>query len=137
MTRKDVPLMIGSLITAVLLGSITITLTGLYLLPMLLAWARHMPDIGSIAVINILLGWTLAGWVVALALALRSDIQPNPGIQLVQHLPFPAAPGTDWTGQPAQPGRQPAAAPPLHLPPMPQEPGPPPAGDDQWTAQPW
>jgi hypothetical protein len=129
--------MIGSLVTAALLGSITITLTGLYLLPMLLAWARHVPDIGTIAVINILLGWTLAGWVVALALALRSDIPPHPGIQLVQHLPFPSAPGTHWAGQPPQPGREPAAAPPLHLPPTPQNSEAPPDGDDPWTAPPW
>jgi Superinfection immunity protein len=94
--------MIGSLITTVVLGGITVALIGLYLLPVLLAWARHVPDIGSIAVINILLGWTLAGWVVALALALRSSIQPNPTIQLVQHLP--------------------TAAPPLMLPPPPEEP---------------
>jgi hypothetical protein len=124
--------MIGSLITAVLLGGVTVALIGLYLLPVLLAWARHVPDIGSIAVINILLGWTLAGWVVALALALRSGVQPNPTIQLVQHLPPSSLPpGADWAGRPAQPGRRPAAAPPLLLPPLPEEPGPSAEGDDQ------
>ena len=44
----------------------------LYLLPVLVGWGRRVPDIGSVAVINIRLGWTLVGWVVALALALRS-----------------------------------------------------------------
>jgi hypothetical protein len=114
--------MIGSLVTAVTLGGITVALIGLYLLPVLLAWARHVPDVGAVAVINILLGWTLAGWVVALALALRSAAQPGPAIQLVQHLPpsWPP-PGAGWAGQPPPPGRQPAAAPPLPLPP-PEEP---------------
>jgi len=114
--------MIGSLITAVLLGSITVALIGLYLLPVLLAWARHVPDVGSVAVINILLGWTLAGWVVALALALRSSVPPNPTIQLVQHLPSSLPSAADRAGRPAQPGRRPAAAPPLLLPPPPEEP---------------
>jgi len=112
--------MIGALITTVVLGGITVALIGLYLLPVLLAWARRVPDIGPIAVINILLGWTLAGWVVALALALRSGVPPNPAIQLVQNLPpssMPSAPDWAW---PAQPGRRPAAAPPL--PPLPEEP---------------
>jgi hypothetical protein len=130
--------MIGSLIATVVLGGITVALIGLYLLPVLLAWARHVPDIGSVAVINILLGWTLAGWVVALALALRSDVQPNPAIQLVQHLPLsPLQPDADWAARYAQ-GRRPTAAPPLLLPPLPEEPEPPAEGDDQqWPAQPW
>jgi hypothetical protein len=96
--------MIGSLITTVVLGGITVALTGLYLLPVLLAWARRAPDIGPIAVINILLGWTLAGWVVALALALRSGVPPNPAIQLVQNLPpLPTPPAPDRAGRPPPP----------------------------------
>lgn len=43
-----------------------------YLLPSIIAIARKAPSTGSTVVINILLGWTLAGWVVALALACRS-----------------------------------------------------------------
>lgn len=43
-----------------------------YLLPTLLAWGRRVPHLGSIAVINVFLGWTLVGWVVALAMAARS-----------------------------------------------------------------
>jgi hypothetical protein len=120
------------------LGGITVALIGLYLLPVLLAWARRVPDIGPIAVINILLGWTVAGWVVALALALRSDMQPNPTIQLVQHLPpSPPQPGADWPGRLGRLERPPTAAPPLLLPP-PEEPEPSAEGDDQqWPAEPW
>jgi hypothetical protein len=125
--------MIGSLITAAVLGGITVALIGLYLLPVLLAWARRVPDLGPIAVINILLGWTLAGWVTALALALRSAVPPNPTIQLVQHWPPSAPPpAADWAGWPAQPGRPPAAAPGLLLPPLPaEESGPSMEGDGQ------
>jgi hypothetical protein len=130
--------MIGSLIATVVLGGLAVALIGLYLLPVLLAWARHVPDIGAIAVINILLGWTLAGWVVALALALRSDVRPSPAIQLVQHLPpSPLPPGSDWAGPPAPPWRRPASAPPLRLPPIPQQPEDPAEdGEQQWPAQP-
>jgi len=57
-----------------ILASIVLTaiVVALYLLPVLVGWGRRVPDIGSVAVINILLGWTLVAWVVALALALRS-----------------------------------------------------------------
>ena len=42
-----------------------------YLFPVLAAWRRHAPNLGSVAVINVLLGWTIVGWIVALAMALR------------------------------------------------------------------
>jgi hypothetical protein len=38
----------------------------LYLAPMAIAHKRSHPSAGSIEVLNILLGWTLIGWVVAL-----------------------------------------------------------------------
>lgn len=75
---------------------------GVYLLPVLVGWGRHVPDIGSVAVINILLGWTLLGWVVALALAMRSVSPTSPAI----HNPPRTPP---WPGPP---GRLPSAAPP-------------------------
>ena len=43
-----------------------------YMLPTLIALARHHPSLGGISVINILLGWTLLGWVAALAWAASS-----------------------------------------------------------------
>lgn len=52
-------------------------LAGLYLLPTLIGWGRGVHDLGMVAVLNILLGWTLVGWVVALALALRTPRQPQ------------------------------------------------------------
>lgn len=41
----------------------------IYLLPWFVAEQRGHPNAGSIAVINIFLGWTFVGWVVALAMA--------------------------------------------------------------------
>lgn len=43
----------------------------IYLFPVLTARRRHAPNTGSVAVVNVLLGWTVVGWVVALAMALR------------------------------------------------------------------
>jgi hypothetical protein len=43
-----------------------------YLLPTMVAYYRSVPNVGSIAVVNLFLGWTLIGWVVALAMAARS-----------------------------------------------------------------
>jgi hypothetical protein len=100
----------------------------MYLLPVLVGVARRVPDIGSIAVINILLGWTLAGWAVALALALRSVSPASTVVQILppgQPWPGPLPPGqvppASWPGRPAVPGprREP---PPLLLPPRPAGP---------------
>jgi hypothetical protein len=44
----------------------------LYFLPTIIAVARSVPNTGSVAVINVFLGWTFIGWVVALAMAARS-----------------------------------------------------------------
>ena len=49
----------------VILGLIVV----IYCLPWLVAEQRHHPNSGSIAVINLFLGWTFLGWVVALAMA--------------------------------------------------------------------
>jgi len=49
-----------------------LVLLGLYLLPTVIAVIRKMPNAGSIIVINLLLGWTVIGWIVALAMALGS-----------------------------------------------------------------
>jgi Superinfection immunity protein len=43
----------------------------LYFAPWIIAARRHVPNVGTVAVINVLLGWTFIGWVVALAMACR------------------------------------------------------------------
>jgi hypothetical protein len=50
---------------------------GAYFLPTIVAVVRKVPNIGSVIVINLFLGWTLIGWVVALAMAARSNTPPT------------------------------------------------------------
>lgn len=45
----------------------------LYFLPSIVAFARSKRDSGAILVLNLLLGWTAIGWVIALVWALRHD----------------------------------------------------------------
>ena len=55
-----------------------------YWMPTLLALNRKVPSLGSVVVVNLFLGWTFIGWVVALAMAARSVpasptmLPPNP-----------------------------------------------------------
>jgi hypothetical protein len=46
---------------------------GLYFLPTIVAVTRKVTNTGSVAVINFFLGWTMIGWVVALAMACRTS----------------------------------------------------------------
>jgi hypothetical protein len=46
---------------------------GAYFLPTIVAVVRKVTNQGSVAVINFFLGWTLVGWVVALAMACRTS----------------------------------------------------------------
>lgn len=56
---------------------IVFSIIGLYFLPIIVASSRKNKSIGSIAVINIFLGWTLLGWVIALAMAYSSNTESN------------------------------------------------------------
>jgi hypothetical protein len=44
-----------------------------YFLPSIIAGARSKRDLASIFVLNLLLGWTAIGWVIALIWALKVD----------------------------------------------------------------
>lgn len=44
----------------------------IYFLPTFNAHHRQVPSVGSVAVINLFLGWTFIGWVVALAMSART-----------------------------------------------------------------
>jgi Superinfection immunity protein len=46
---------------------------GLYFLPTIVAVTRKVTNQGSVFVINLFLGWTFVGWVVALAMACRTS----------------------------------------------------------------
>jgi Superinfection immunity protein len=115
--------MVDSVLTSAALVAISAFCAGMYLLPALVAWLRHAPDIGSVAVINVLLGWTLLGWVLALAMALRTANPAGPFVQVVQNPPAapsqpPALPPAGWAGPPGPPELRPGP-PPLDLPPRP------------------
>lgn len=50
----------------------------LYFLPVIIAVRWQHPQAGAIAVVNVCLGWTLIGWVAALAWALaQRPAQPS------------------------------------------------------------
>lgn len=83
---------------------------GSYLAPLVVGILRQVPDLAALAVINVLLGWTFVGWVLALALALRSTSPTGPTVQIVQNVP----PG-GWPQ--LEVGYRPEQAPPLMLPP--------------------
>ena len=54
------------------LGGFALVAFVLYFLPSLVAAIRKVPNLGSVVVINFFLGWTFVGWVVALAMAVRT-----------------------------------------------------------------
>ena len=119
--------MISSLISLAVLSSMAMATTALYLLPVLIGCARRVPGIGAVAVIDILLGWTLIGWAAALAMALRPVTPAGPAVQAVQNFPPSPPPpgqlpGAGWAGPPVAPPR-PGSPPPLVLPPRPAGPG--------------
>lgn len=101
--------MIASAVSLIVVTSLICVALALYLIPCLIGCARRAPDIGAIAAINILLGWSLVGWAIALAMAFRS-VAPGP----------PQAPtaGAGWAqhyyGLPAS---RPGSPPPLVIPP--------------------
>jgi hypothetical protein len=43
---------------------------GLWALPIIVAGVRNHPQIGPIIILDILLGWTGIGWIIALAMSL-------------------------------------------------------------------
>jgi Superinfection immunity protein len=46
----------------------------MYFLPSLIALARSKRDIAGIILLNLFLGWTMIGWVVALVWAVKTDV---------------------------------------------------------------
>ena len=52
---------------------LVIIIVGFYFLPTIDATIRKVPNLESVIVLNLFLGWTLIGWVVALAIAARSQ----------------------------------------------------------------
>jgi hypothetical protein len=122
---------ISSVITVIVLSNIALASGAMYLLPALIGSIRRVPDAGTVVAINVLLGWTLIGWAIALAMALRSARQPGAVVQIVQNLPAAPPPslaptpsaGQDWAGRPGPYPFRDGSPPPLVLPPQPAGPG--------------
>ena len=76
-----------------------------YWVPTVVAYVRRseIPNLGSIVVINAFLGWTMVGWVVALAMAMRSRPQQPQYVVPPGWVPGP--------GYPQGPGYPPASPP--------------------------
>ncbi|WP_201408107.1 superinfection immunity protein [Mycobacterium sp. 5-140-3-2] len=53
--------------------ALTALTLGFYFLPTIVAAYRSSPNTGSIAVINVFLGWTFIGWVISLAMAVAGN----------------------------------------------------------------
>jgi hypothetical protein len=66
--------MVGGLIMGgVIHSSAFLIVLVLYFLPSIVAVARKVTNQGSVIVINLFLGWTFVGWVIALAMACRTS----------------------------------------------------------------
>lgn len=84
-----------------------------YLLPWAIAATRNRTNVAAVALINLFLGWSLIGWVVALVMACGSD-QPLVVVQHTYGPPQPwQPPQQPWVQTPPQPWGQ-TPAPPAH-----------------------
>lgn len=54
----------------------------MYFLPTIIAVTQHRTNVAMIAIINVLLGWSFVGWIVALVMALTKEPQPVHVVQL-------------------------------------------------------
>ena len=57
------------------LDAVYILILILYFVPWLIALMRDHNNIGSILVVNLFLGWTVIGWIVALAWACSDNVK--------------------------------------------------------------
>jgi hypothetical protein len=86
-----------------------------YMLPWAIAASGRKSNTASVAVINLLLGWTFVGWIIALVMACSADqmalaVAPSVQVNVMNATPppgwYPDASGiqrywngTAWTGQ--------------------------------------
>lgn len=65
-----------------------IILAAIYFIPTIVATSRKVTNAGSVFVINLLLGWSVIGWIVALAMAVKTKTPQV--IVVTQTAPLPA-----------------------------------------------
>ena len=77
--------------------SSSIWVIGLYFLPSIIAIVKKTKNYGSVIVVNLFLGWTIIGWIVALAMSVRTDRSSRQagdnGVAAGQTLPPPITNG--------------------------------------------
>lgn len=56
-------------------GLLFILLIGLYFVPWLISLSRKHNNSGAIAILNIFLGWTVIGWLVALIWSMTDNVR--------------------------------------------------------------
>lgn len=115
--------LISSLSTSIAADDVAAASVALYLLPALIAWARHRPALTTIVTLDVLAGWTLVGWAIALAIALApARHRAALGERIPPQAPQPAPPPhrAGWAGPPGPPPARATPAPPLILPPRPE-----------------
>jgi hypothetical protein len=56
--------------------ALILVVLGMYWLPSIVGYYRHVPGLVSVVVTNALLGWTGVGWLVSLFMALRVADRP-------------------------------------------------------------
>lgn len=64
------------MLTALIVVAVILNVV-LYFAPSIVGYLREVPNEGSVLVVNSFLGWTIVGWVVALAMACRSRPQSS------------------------------------------------------------
>ncbi|WP_371129593.1 superinfection immunity protein [Streptomyces sp. TLI_105] len=62
----------GGLMSYSVLVPMVLVVALLYFVPTVVAIVRSVPNRGSVIVVNVFLGWTVLGWIIALAMAARS-----------------------------------------------------------------
>jgi uncharacterized membrane protein len=85
-------------------GSIVILIIGafFYVVPIIVAASRHTINKGAVSVVTILLGWTVLGWIIALAMAAGGTTEQQLAARSVPAAaPMPAMPvispdGKSW-----------------------------------------
>lgn len=64
-------------IAVLVMIALILIVLGLYWLPSIIGYYRHVSRIFPVVVTNALLGWTVVGWLVALVMAMRA---PRPSV---------------------------------------------------------
>jgi hypothetical protein len=59
-------------------GVFIILIADLYIIPTIVAAVRRAPDMRVVILVNLFLGWTLIGWIVALGMARSTAKPPQP-----------------------------------------------------------